>query len=311
MLIAQFNYLIWPFIVVCILNMLLMLNIWKRSRKMSRCTTFNRSIKIKEETIASSPGITSKDLDDDQQRLSVLSKPKINSMDRCPSIILEENENIQQINSTPNHLSCQYQNNSPQKIMRRTSSNRYEKKFSRLVSCHFSFNRSSSKVRYTNKNSSPMLYVNRRSTSLNITVVQNYQTDSIVEYEMDSQNEISRPIILREISTPIRSATKCQQMRKQQSRIVRDRKAARSLFILVIVFLIFLFPYVICAIATTAGANISSIIFEISFWLLWLNSTCNPFLYPFIQMKYRRAYAKLFQSCTKYFTFSRSNRSFL
>ncbi len=93
-------------------------------------------------------------------------------------------------------------------------------------------------------------------------------------------------------------------------RITRDRKAARSLFILVIVFLIFLFPYVICATASTAGINISTIIFEISFWLLWMNSTCNPFLYPFIQMKYRRAYVTLFQSWIKYLPFSRSNHSF-
>lgn len=82
-------------------------------------------------------------------------------------------------------------------------------------------------------------------------------------------------------------------------RINRDRKAARSLFILVFVFLIFLFPYVICATASTAGFQISPMIFEISFWLLWLNSTCNPFLYPFIQNKYRRAYIQLFHSCFK------------
>ncbi|CAF4830674.1 unnamed protein product, partial [Rotaria sp. Silwood2] len=75
--------------------------------------------------------------------------------------------------------------------------------------------------------------------------------------------------------------------------------------ILVVVFLIFLFPYVICATASTAGVNVSKILFEISFWLLWMNSTCNPFLYPFIQIKYRRAYMKLFQSFIKFFNFSR------
>ncbi len=175
------------------------------------------------------------------------------------------------------------------------------------------FRKSSPIIRHSNRtlyrDSSPMLYVNRRLTTLNTSFARNYQSDSIVEYEMDSHNEISRPITLREISTPIRTTAKCHQIRKQQSRIVRDRKAARSLFILVIVFLIFLFPYVICAIASTAGAKISSLIFEISFWLLWLNSSCNPFLYPFIQMKYRRAYVKLFQSWKKFLTFSRTNHS--
>ena len=36
MLIAQFNYFIWPFILLCVLNVLIMLNIWKRTRKMTR-----------------------------------------------------------------------------------------------------------------------------------------------------------------------------------------------------------------------------------------------------------------------------------
>ena len=96
MLIAQFNYLIWPFIVVCILNMLLMINIWKRSRKMSHCTTFNRHIKLKEENPGSSPAVTSKELDDDAQRMSILSKHRSNSIERFPSVIIEENETLQE-----------------------------------------------------------------------------------------------------------------------------------------------------------------------------------------------------------------------
>ena len=89
---------------------------------------------------------------------------------------------------------------------------------------------------------------------------------------------------------------------RRDLRIGRDRKAARSLFILVFVFLIFLFPYVICATASTAGLPISPSLFEISFWLLWLNSAFNPFLYPFIQIKYRLAYLKVFRSSSNYFT---------
>ncbi len=157
--------------------------------------------------------------------------------------------------------------------------------------------------------SSPIVFSSRKSTSVNYSVSRNHRSDSFIEYKIDSEVEVSRPILNR-ISVSSRSTTRSQQVRTGQSRIARDRKAARSLFILVIVFLIFLFPYVICATASTAGANISKIIFEISFWLLWLNSTCNPFLYPFIQIKYRRAYVKLFRSCTKYLTFSRSNRSY-
>lgn len=35
MLIAQFNYFIWPFILLCLFNILIMLNIWKRTRKIT------------------------------------------------------------------------------------------------------------------------------------------------------------------------------------------------------------------------------------------------------------------------------------
>jgi len=112
--------------------------------------------------------------------------------------------------------------------------------------------------------------------------------ESIIENNRSREVECIQPIINK-----IRSNNA---INGRDFRIRRDRKAARSLFILVFVFLIFLFPYVICAIATTAGFKISEKIFQISFWLLWMNSTFNPFLYPFIQIKYRRAYSKLFQS---------------
>jgi hypothetical protein len=163
------------------------------------------------------------------------------------------------------------------------------------------------KIRYSNKrlngNSSPIVFSSRKCSSINYSTSPINRSDSLVEYQIDTDIEISRPT-LNEIK---RSTRKCQHTPSGQSRIARDRKAARSLFILVIVFLIFLFPYVICSTISTAGVNISPIIFEISFWLLWLNSTFNPFLYPFIQIKYRRAYYTLFQSCTKFVTFSKSN----
>jgi hypothetical protein len=41
MLIAQFNYFIWPFIVLCVLNLLIMLNIWRRRRRMSHLRKFH------------------------------------------------------------------------------------------------------------------------------------------------------------------------------------------------------------------------------------------------------------------------------
>jgi len=118
MLIAQFNYFIWPFIVLCVLNMLLMLNIWKRSRKMSR---FSQCVKIKVETIGSSPIPTRKDTEEDQQqRLSILSKHKRNSIERCPSIILEENENILQTSSTNTYVPDLFNKNKKKKSSKKS-----------------------------------------------------------------------------------------------------------------------------------------------------------------------------------------------
>jgi hypothetical protein len=161
-----------------------------------------------------------------------------------------------------------------------------------------------------NLQSSQTVLLTPKCINLNLSPSLNCRSDSFVEYQIESEFDVSRTN-LNEIGLPNRPKRTCQEYRQKQSRIVRDRKAARSLFILVIVFLIFLFPYVICAtISTIKKEMISPIIFEISFWLLWMNSTCNPFLYPFIQIKYRRAYIKLFQSCTKYLSFSRSDHSF-
>ena len=149
------------------------------------------------------------------------------------------------------------------------------------------------------RRSFPTAIPSRKCPNMNIGVSQSCRSDSMVEYHLPREIQIKK--------SPNDQIKRTRRLTGRDSRINRDRKAARSLFILVLVFLIFLFPYVICATASTAGFYISPTIFEISFWLLWLNSTCNPLLYPFIQIKYRRAYAKLFQSCLKHFTSNRSN----
>ncbi|CAF3987883.1 unnamed protein product [Rotaria sordida] len=317
MLIAQFNYFIWPFIVLCVLNMLIMLNIWKRSRKMNHRMSFSQSIKSKEQNIGSSPLVISKDTEDDQH-LSILSKNKINSIERCPSrIVKEENENIDQFIfiqlSSPNKNLPDLFNQNNQSSNNRHHTITYLSPIIQNKSSTIK-NSSVNYCHYRNKNdlietceSSPMVYSSRKCANANFSHSHNYRRDSFFESRIESETEVSRPI-KNQLSPP--NNNKFKKYHRCDSKIVRDRKVARSLFILVFVFLIFLFPYVICAITSTAGVNISKIILDISFWLLWLNSTCNPFLYPFIQIKYRHAYLKLFQSCSKHLTFSRSNHSF-
>ena len=79
--------------------------------------------------------------------------------------------------------------------------------------------------------------------------------------------------------------------------LARDRKAAKNLFILVFAFVICWCPYtflvIIRALCQHADMCISSTIYEISFWLLWFNSTINPLLYSFLHVKFRQAFYRI------------------
>ena len=82
-------------------------------------------------------------------------------------------------------------------------------------------------------------------------------------------------------------------------RLRRDQRAATSLLILVLVFMIFLLPYVVVVVAGSIFpieilTNTKGQLYTAVFWLLWLNSTVNPILYPFIQPKFRDAYRRIF-----------------
>ncbi|CAF2991928.1 unnamed protein product [Rotaria sp. Silwood2] len=79
--------------------------------------------------------------------------------------------------------------------------------------------------------------------------------------------------------------------------LARDRKAAKNLFILVFAFVICWCPYtlltLIRALCKYEDKCISSIIYEVTFWLLWLNSTINPLLYSFLHVKFREAFYRI------------------
>ncbi|OWF39129.1 histamine H3 receptor-like [Mizuhopecten yessoensis] len=74
----------------------------------------------------------------------------------------------------------------------------------------------------------------------------------------------------------------------------QDRKAARSLFILVLTFAICWMPFEVTALVSTiCGGCVDLVLFEVIFWLLWINSTINPVLYPLLHSRYRRAFLNL------------------
>ena len=79
--------------------------------------------------------------------------------------------------------------------------------------------------------------------------------------------------------------------------LARDRKAAKSLFVLVFVFALCWCPYTLSTLIRALCLNpdrcISPVIYEITFWLLWLNSTINPLLYSFLHVKFRKAFYKI------------------
>uniref|UniRef100_A0A665V2E3 Histamine H3 receptor-like n=1 Tax=Echeneis naucrates TaxID=173247 RepID=A0A665V2E3_ECHNA len=72
-------------------------------------------------------------------------------------------------------------------------------------------------------------------------------------------------------------------------------KIAKSLAIIVCVFAICWAPYTLLMIIRAAcrGRCIEHHWYEVTFWLLWLNSAVNPFLYPLCHSSFRRAFSKI------------------
>uniref|UniRef100_A0A8C5NK88 G-protein coupled receptors family 1 profile domain-containing protein n=1 Tax=Junco hyemalis TaxID=40217 RepID=A0A8C5NK88_JUNHY len=82
---------------------------------------------------------------------------------------------------------------------------------------------------------------------------------------------------------------------------MRDKKIATSLAIIVCVFTICWAPYSLLMIihGFCQGKCIHKSLYEATFWLLWINSSLNPFLYPLCHMRFRMAFLKIL--CPKKF----------
>ncbi|KAM3838340.1 histamine H3 receptor-like [Diretmus argenteus] len=83
--------------------------------------------------------------------------------------------------------------------------------------------------------------------------------------------------------------------RTQRSRLSRDKKIAKSLAIIVCIFGVCWAPYTLLMIirAVCSGECVENYWYEITFWLLWLNSAINPFLYPLCHSSFRRAFSRI------------------
>ncbi|XP_063182806.1 histamine H3 receptor-like [Chroicocephalus ridibundus] len=113
--------------------------------------------------------------------------------------------------------------------------------------------------------------------------------------------QMSPTALKRDFSVSFRSRT--------GSKLQQDKKIARSLAIIVCVFAICWAPYTLLMIIRGAckGKCIHNSWYEITFWLLWINSSLNPFLYPLCHMRFRMAFMKIL--CPKMFATLRSRNT--
>ncbi|KAM3679825.1 histamine H3 receptor-like [Ammospiza maritima maritima] len=93
---------------------------------------------------------------------------------------------------------------------------------------------------------------------------------------------------------------------KTRSKLQRDKKIAKSLAIIVCVFATCWAPYSLLMIirGPCQGTCVHNFLYEATFWLLWINSSLNPFLYPLCHVKFRMAFLKIL--CPKKFATLRS-----
>lgn len=102
----------------------------------------------------------------------------------------------------------------------------------------------------------------------------------------------------------------CSSTSKARTILLRDKRSARSLAILVIVFLVTWAPFEISAfVHQICGLCIPGSVSEIVFWLLWFNSTINPILYPFLQQRFRIAFMRILSRLFKLPSSSSSSTS--
>ncbi|XP_014792377.1 PREDICTED: histamine H3 receptor-like [Calidris pugnax] len=93
---------------------------------------------------------------------------------------------------------------------------------------------------------------------------------------------------------------------RTRSKLQQDKKIAKSLAIIVCAFAICWAPYTLLMIIRGAckGTCVHNTLYEITFWLLLINSSLNPFLCPHCHVKFRMAFMKIL--CPKKLTQMRS-----
>jgi histamine receptor H3 len=87
-------------------------------------------------------------------------------------------------------------------------------------------------------------------------------------------------------------------LRKMRS-LRKDKKAARTLFILVVAFLVCWSPYSLTTIFNSVCGEscVNFHMYELFTWLLWINSSLNPYLYAYSNIRIRKHFKRYLFPC--------------
>ncbi|CAF0727777.1 unnamed protein product [Rotaria sordida] len=301
LIIAQINFFAWPLVVIIILNALIVVNLYRRSHRFQTYNSFyeprntNILTKSKEENIDERQRQT---IENDDQTISVANENKYymlqktnlegnhgNYYGNIPPTIKEVDEpmiehDIVECSPSPPILPC-----SPIEIDTKQSSSNIYTRF-KHVFLHSSISMDSTlNVRRSSK-STQTFHLPLKSNREKKNSLFSWRYNS---YKLSRKNKNTNSVTGEQ---------------RNVRRLRRDKRAATSLLILVLVFMIFLLPYVVVVVVGSIFSldiltDTNSQVYSAAFWLLWLNSTVNPILYPFIQPKFRDAYKKIFFRLTR------------